>query len=57
MDLKTSRAMLNLHVRDAGLIQVYTLNYYTITCVHTKYQQEFIIVYPTPLQTPDTYCL
>ena len=54
MDLKTSCAMLDLYMCYAGLIQIYTLNYVLLP---TKYQQEFIIVYPTPLLILDTNLL
>jgi len=34
IDLKTSSATLNLQVHDAGLIQVYTLNYFYNLCIY-----------------------
>ena len=50
MDLKTSRAMLDLYMRHAGLL-------YFELLLPTKYQQEFIIVYPTPLLILNTNLL
>jgi len=38
----------NLHMHDAGLIKIYTMNYYRLLCIY-KYQQEFITVYLAPL--------